>query len=330
VTVGALTCDVAAGDVAGGVVAVVGPTAVGKSAAAVELARQLGGQVVNADSMQLYRGMDIGTAKLAPDERGGVPHHLLDVLDVRQTATVAGYQLMARQVIDDLRGSGVVPVLVGGSGLYIQATIDDLTFPGTDPVIREGLEAELADVGPDALHQRLVALDPAAATKIHPANGRRTVRALEVIALTGEAYSASGPGMASYRSYYPVRLVGLDLPTEVLDARIDRRVDHMWEQGLVDEVRHLESTGLREGVTSSRALGYHQVLAHLAGKYDEAQARSRTAQATRRFVRRQRSWFRRDPRITWYDDPATLVTAVVETIQPGHIGPPGEGAHSSP
>ncbi len=306
------------------VVAVVGPTAVGKSAAGIEVARLLGGEVVNADSMQLYRGMDIGTAKLAPDERGGVPHHLLDVLDIQATATVAGYQSLARTVIDDLRSRHVTPVLVGGSGLYLQAALDDLTFPGTDAQMRAALECELDELGAEVLHARLLALDPDAAARIHPANGRRTVRALEVIALTGELYSASGPGMSAYRGYYPLRLLGLDLPTETLDERIARRVDLMWQQGLVDEVLSLAERGLREGVTASRALGYSQVLAYFAGEYDEAEARARTVQATRRFVRRQRSWFRRDPRITWYDGPAALVAGAAELTQPGHIGLPTE------
>ena len=281
------------------VIAVVGPTATGKSAAGIALAKAVGGEVVNADSMQLYRGMDIGTAKLTEDERDGVTHHLLDVLDVRETSTVAGYQRMARVVIGELLGRGVTPVLVGGSGLYVQATLDDLTFPGTDATVRDKLEQELADVGAERLHARLVEVDPEAAAKIHPSNGRRTVRALEVIALTGEPYSASGPGMTAYRGFYDATWIGLDLDTDPLDARIADRVDLMWQRGLVDEVRRLEAAGLREGVTASRALGYAQVLAHLSGEYDEVTARERTVQATRRFVRRQRSWFRRDPRITW-------------------------------
>ncbi len=281
------------------VIAVVGPTAVGKSAAGIAIAQAVGGEVVNADSMQLYRGMDVGTAKLTTAEQQGVPHHLLDVLDVRETSTVAGYQAMARRTIDELIARGVTPVLVGGSGLYVQATVDDLTFPATDADVRAALEAELDEVGPGALHARLVEADPEAAAKIHPSNGRRTVRALEVIALTGEPYSASGPGMTAYRAHYDATMVGLDLDTDSLDARIEHRVDHMWEQGLVDEVRRLEADGLREGVTASRALGYAQVLAHLSGEYDERTARDRTVQATRRFVRRQRSWFRRDQRITW-------------------------------
>ncbi|HVF19268.1 MAG TPA: tRNA (adenosine(37)-N6)-dimethylallyltransferase MiaA [Mycobacteriales bacterium] len=281
------------------VIAVVGPTATGKSAAGIAVAKAAGGEVVNADSMQLYRGMDIGTAKLTSEERAGVAHHLLDVLDVRATSTVAGYQRMARRVIDELLERGVTPVLVGGSGLYVQATLDDLTFPGTDAAARAELEKELDEVGAEALHARLVEVDPEAAAKIHPSNGRRTVRALEVIALTGEPYSASGPGMTAYQGFYDATWIGLDVDTAVLDERIARRVDLMWERGLVDEVRRLEGVGLRQGVTASRALGYGQVLAHLSGEYDEATARDRTVQATRRFVRRQRSWFRRDPRITW-------------------------------
>ncbi|HVE98175.1 MAG TPA: tRNA (adenosine(37)-N6)-dimethylallyltransferase MiaA [Mycobacteriales bacterium] len=289
------------------VVAVVGPTAVGKSAVGVELARALGGEVVNADSMQLYRGMDIGTAKLTPAERGGVPHHLLDVLDVRETSTVAGYQRLAREAIDEVRARGVTAVLVGGSGLYVQAALDALDFPGSDPAIRAELEAQLAAVGAEALHDRLAAADPLAASRIHPSNGRRTVRALEVITATGRRYSDSGPGMTAYQAVYPVRLLGLDSETPVLDQRIAERVDRMWALGLVDEVRALAAAGLRDGVTARRALGYAQALAMLDGEYDEAAARQRTVQATRRFVRRQRSWFRRDPRITWSATPDELL-----------------------
>jgi tRNA dimethylallyltransferase len=257
--------------------------------------------------------MDVGTAKLTRAEQDGVPHHLLDVLDVRETSTVAGYQVMARRTIDELIARGVTPVLVGGSGLYVQATVDDLTFPATDADVRAALEAELDEVGADVLHARLVDLDPEAAAKIHPSNGRRTVRALEVISLTGAPYSASGPGMTAYRSHYDATMVGLDVDTDSLDARIEQRVDRMWELGLVDEVRRLESAGLREGVTASRALGYAQVLAHLAGEYDERTARDRTVQATRRFVRRQRSWFRRDQRIAWVTPGDDVIAAATRS-----------------
>jgi tRNA dimethylallyltransferase len=275
------------------VVAVVGPTATGKSDLGIAIAREVGGEVVNADSMQLYRGMDIGTAKLPPEERGGVAHHLLDVWDVTHTATAAAYQQLARDVIDGLHARELTPVLVGGSGLYLRAALDELSFPGTDPQLRAALEAELEQDGALALHARLAALDAAAATRMEPTNGRRVVRALEVVLLTGGM-----PGeLTSYDAHYDVIYIGLD--REDLAARTDARVDRMWQQGLVDEVRALERQGLRDGVTASRALGYAQVLAMLDGRYDEATAIETTKTATRRFVRRQRAWFRRDPRISW-------------------------------
>jgi tRNA dimethylallyltransferase len=281
------------------VVAVVGPTAVGKSALGIALAKAVDGEVVNADSMQLYRGMDIGTAKLRADEWDGVPHHLLDVWEVTRAASVADYQRRARAAVADIAARGRTPVLVGGSGLYIQATVDELHFPATDPGVRAQLEEELAAVGPAALHRRLAELDPKAAAATLPSNGRRVVRALEVLELTGTRFS-DGPGMTAYRSIYPgLRLVGLELDHAALVERIVRRVDLMWQQGLVDEVRRLEKAGLRDGVTARRALGYQQVLAMRAGEYDDATARERTVYATRRFARRQVSWFRRDPRITW-------------------------------
>jgi tRNA dimethylallyltransferase len=292
---------------AGTVVAVVGATAAGKSDLAVELALRLGAggapaEAVNADSMQLYRGMDIGTAKLSPAERRGVPHHLLDVWDVTATANVAEYQRMARAAIDGLRERGGTPVLVGGSGLYVRGALDDLDFPGTDPAVRARLEAELADLGPAPLHARLAGRDPAAATAILPTNGRRIVRALEVIELTGRPFTATLPG---HVSRYPCVQIGLEAPRPELDARIELRVDRMWRAGLVEEVRGLEKAGLREGRTASRALGYAQVLRFLAGEYGEDEARAETVRATRRFARRQDSWFRRDPRIHWlpYDAP---------------------------
>lgn len=245
--------------------------------------------------MQLYRGMDVGTAKLPPHERGGVPHHLLDVWPVTRTATAADYQERCRAVVDDLLARGFVPVLVGGSGLYLRAALDDLTFPGTDPELRAALETELERDGALALHARLRALDPAAADRMEPTNGRRIVRALEVVTLTGAM-----PGeMTSYGEHYPTAYVGVDRAD--LAERIAVRVDRMWEAGLVEEVRRLEGEGLREGVTASRALGYAQVLGVLDGRWDEAHARELTVVATRRFARRQRAWFRRDPRVTWLD-----------------------------
>ena len=280
------------------VVAVVGPTATGKTALAVALARHLGGEVVNADSMQLYRGMDIGTAKPDLAERGGVPHHLLDLWDVREPASVAEYRARARAEIDRLRAAGGVPLLVGGSGLYVRAVLDELEFPGTDPQVRARLEGELAVLGPAELHARLARLDPAAGEAVLPSNGRRIVRALEVIELTGGPFLASLP---EPRPHYPAVVVGLDREPAELDERIGARVDRMWAAGFVAEVESLAAAGLREGPTASRALGYAQVLAQLDGALTAEEARERTVGTTRRYVRRQRSWFRRDPALTWFD-----------------------------
>jgi tRNA dimethylallyltransferase len=280
-------------------IAIVGPTATGKSALAIALAEELGGEVVNADAMQLYRGMDIGTAKVTEEERRGVPHHLLDVLDVTETASVAAYQRDARDVIERLLEENRVPILTGGSGLYIRAVLDELDFPGTDPDIRARLEQELADLGAQQLHDRLAKFDPLAATAILPSNGRRVVRALEVIELTGRPFSATMPRPGPAR--YDTVQIGLDLDTEELDRRVDRRVMAMFEQGLVDEVLELEKKGLRVGKTASRALGYQQVLDQLDADHDMLVAAAATALSTRRFVRRQRSWFRRDQRIEWLD-----------------------------
>ncbi|TCP55176.1 tRNA dimethylallyltransferase [Tamaricihabitans halophyticus] len=278
-------------------IAIVGPTATGKSELAISVAETIGGEVINADAMQLYRGMNIGTAKVTTAEQRGIPHHLLDVLEVTESATVAAYQRDARAVITRLRTAGVVPVLVGGSGLYVQAVLDELRFPGTDPVVRARLDAEAAELGPAVLHERLAALDPAAATAILPSNSRRIVRALEVIELTGAPFSANLPKPGPAR--YGTVLFGVDRDPAELDARVDERARLMFETGLVDEVRALVDVGLRQGRTAARALGYQQVLAALDGTYDMAEAERETARATRRFVRRQRSWFRRDKRISW-------------------------------
>jgi tRNA dimethylallyltransferase len=280
------------------VVAIVGPTAAGKSALSLELAQRLGGEVVNADSMQLYRGMDVGTAKLAPAQRRGVPHHVLDIWDVRQTASVAAYQRVARAAIDDILGRGRVPLLVGGSGLYVRAALERFEFPGTDPTLRARLEAELAADGSGALHRRLAALDPVAAAKILPSNGRRIVRALEVIELTGAPFAAALPQPAPV---YASVQIGVDVEPAVLADRVTGRVRQMFDAGLVDEVRGLLPRGLAEGRTASRALGYQQVLAYLAGYRTVEEAAADTVAATRRFVRRQRTWFRRDTRIGWVD-----------------------------
>ncbi|MQA85908.1 MAG: tRNA (adenosine(37)-N6)-dimethylallyltransferase MiaA [Streptosporangiales bacterium] len=291
------------------VIAVVGATAAGKSELGVRLALALGGEVVNADSMQLYLGMDVGTAKLTPAERRGAPHHLLDIWDVRGSASVAEYQRAGRSVVDRLLAGGRTPILVGGSGLYVRAVLDGLDFPGTDPRLRARLEAELARLGAPAMHARLRDLDPAAAASILPSNGRRIVRALEVIELSGRPFSATLP---AYESVYDAVQVGLTVPQPELDDRIARRVCSMWRDGFVDEVRRLERAGLREGRTASRALGYAQVLRFLAGEWTEEQARDATIRATRRFARRQLSWFRRDPRIRWlpYDAPDLLDRAL--------------------
>ncbi|WP_149828303.1 tRNA (adenosine(37)-N6)-dimethylallyltransferase MiaA [Streptomyces tailanensis] len=278
------------------VIAVVGPTAAGKSDLGVFLAQRLGGEVVNADSMQLYRGMDIGTAKLTPEERDGVPHHLLDIWDVTVTASVAEYQRLARARIDALLAEGRWPILVGGSGLYVRGAVDNLEFPGTDPEVRARLEDELTLRGSGALHARLAAADPEAAHAILPSNGRRIVRALEVIEITGKPFTANLPG---HDSVYDTVQIGVDVPRPELDERITRRVDRMWDAGLVEEVRALEAQGLREGRTASRALGYQQVLAALAGQSTMGEARAETVRATKRFARRQDSWFRRDPRVHW-------------------------------
>jgi len=277
-------------------IAIVGATATGKSDLAVDLALALDGEVVNADSMQLYRSMDIGTAKLTAAERRGVPHHLLDVWDVAKTASVAEYQVLAAEAIADIERRGKVPVLVGGSGLYIRAALNDLDFPGTDEEIRQRLEAELTANGPAPLYERLTVADPVAAAAILPSNGRRIVRALEVIEMSGQPFSATLPG---YDGGLPAIQIGLRVDRPELDRRIEARVDRMWSSGFESEVRNLE--GLREGRTASRALGYQQVLRFLDGEWSLERAREETARATRRFARRQESWFRRDPRIRWLD-----------------------------
>jgi tRNA dimethylallyltransferase len=280
------------------VVAVVGATATGKSGLGIQLARALGGEVVNADSMQLYAGMDIGTAKEPAAARQGVPHHLLDIWPVTQAANVADYQKLARAAIDDIAARGQVPVLVGGSGLYVRAALDDLHFPGTDTATRARLTDELARLGPAALHARLATLDPAAAAAILPGNGRRIVRALEVIEISGRPFTATMPSYAQVR---PAVQIGLTLPRPELDLRIAARVDRMWQAGFEAEVRRLAAQGLREGITASRALGYQQLLRHLDGECTLDDARAETIKATKRFARRQESWFRRDPRVHWLD-----------------------------
>jgi tRNA dimethylallyltransferase len=269
--------------------------------------RGIAAEIVNADSMLVYRGMDIGTAKPTLAQRGGIAHHLIDIMDVTQTASVADFQIMARNVIADCRSRGVLPLLVGGSALYVRAILDDLDFPGTDPLIRAKYEARLAEIGAPALHAELAVISPQAATGILPGNGRRTVRALEVIELTG-----------SYTPVLPepkyvldgVLQVGLELGRADMDARIAQRVDVMWEQGFVAEVEGLLAQGLRAGLTASRALGYRQIIDFLDGNTSEGQARELTVTGTRRFARKQLSWFRRDGRIVWFaalDQPAVAI-----------------------
>ena len=294
--------------------ALLGPTASGKSALAVRLAVHLTAhsrpaEIVNADSMLVYRGMDIGTAKPTEEEREGIPHHLIDILDIDQTATVADFQRLAREAITSCHDRGVVPIVVGGSALYLRAILDEFAFPGTDPAVRAELEAELSEQGSLAMYERLALLAPEAAAEMQAMNGRRIVRALEVIALTG-SYRATLP---QHRYALPgVVQVGLAIDRPEMDARIDARVDEMWAKGLVAEVAALAERGLREGRTASRALGYQQVLAYLDGRCTEEQAAKDTAAGTRRFARKQLGWWRRDPRIVWVDaldlpSPADLI-----------------------
>ncbi len=278
------------------VVAVVGPTGTGKTALGVELALRLGGEVVNADSMQFYRGMDIGTAKATAAERRGVPHHLLDVLDVTEEASVADFQRDARACFDRILSRGRIPVLVGGSGLYVRAALDVLELPGTDPAVRARIEAELAERGPGPLRERLRQVDPESAARLR--DDRRIVRALEVWELTGRPFTAFMPRREHVR---PTVQIGLELERSVLHDRLARRVGAMVEAGLEAEVRALAARGLREGRTASRALGYGQFLDVLDGRATVAQAAEATVVATRRFARRQRTWFRADPRVHWLD-----------------------------
>ena len=285
-------------------VVIVGPTGTGKSELSLDLAERLirsgrPAEIVNADAMQLYRGMDIGTAKLPMHERRGVPHHLLDVLDVADEATVARYQVEARAAITGIVERGAVPILVGGSGLYVSSVVYDFQFPGTDPVLRTRLEAELVEQGPGLLYERLKAVDPESAVRIGASNGRRLVRALEVVELTGAPHVAVLPGDPVY--WMPAVTFGLRLPREVLTPRLDARVDRMWAAGLVDEVRGLIPAGLEGGVTASRAIGYAQALGQVRGTLSQADAVEATQQLTRRYARRQVSWFKRDPHTHWID-----------------------------
>jgi tRNA dimethylallyltransferase len=292
------------------IVAVVGATASGKSDLALDLAEALDGEIVNTDAMAVYRGMDVGTAKTPVAERRGIPHHLLDLLDVTEPLTVAEFQGWARTAIAELRDRGRTPVLVGGSALYVRAVLDRFEFPGTDEAVRARLEAELAERGPEVLHQRLAYVDPLAAGNVRPDNGRRIVRALEVIELTGSPYSATLPEL-TYADPHTVQ-IGVDIDRPTLHERIERRVDGMLAHGLVDEVRRLLGEGLRDGRTAGLAIGYREVTAYLDGDLTLDEARKRMLVATRRFARRQDSWFRKDPRVTWvrYDDPQRVQLAI--------------------
>jgi tRNA dimethylallyltransferase len=283
--------------------AIIGPTGTGKSALALDVAERLGGatgvEIVNADAMQLYRGMDIGTAKLPVAQRRGVPHHQLDVRDVTETASVARYQADAARDVEAIAARGALPIIVGGSMMYVQALLDDWAFPATDPAVRARWEQRLAEVGVAALHGELAKVDPDAAASILPTDGRRIVRALEVVELTGQPFAASAPAIGTPR--WDAAIVGLDWETGLLDERLEQRTETMFAEGLVAEVIGLLGCGLRDGVTASRALGYAQVLADLDAGGDGSAAREPTFVGTRRYVRRQRSWFRRDHRVCWLD-----------------------------
>ncbi|MFJ4650016.1 tRNA (adenosine(37)-N6)-dimethylallyltransferase MiaA [Nocardia sp. NPDC088792] len=303
-------------------VAVVGPTATGKSDLALDLAERLHGEIVNIDAMQLYRGMDIGTAKLPLAERRGIPHHQLDVLDVTETATVAAYQTAARADVEAILARGRTPVIVGGSMMYVQALLDDWDFPATDPEIRAKWEAVLEEQGVVIVHEALKQADPVAAATILPTDGRRMVRALEVVELTGRPFAASAPQIGEPR--WGTIILGVDRETAELDARIELRTAKMFESGLLEEVHTLLGQGLRDGQTARRAIGYAQVLDFIDGEYDLAEAQERTFIGTRRYVRRQRSWFRRDSRVHWVNgaDPelAGQAWAIVDAAAHSVVG----------
>ena len=299
-------------------IAVVGATGTGKSNLSLDLAEALAergvrAEIVNADAMQLYRGMDIGTAKLPVAERRGIPHHMLDVLDVTDEATVARYQAEARDAIVAVAARGAVPILVGGSGLYVSSVLYDFTFPGTDAAIRARLEQELDERGPGELFRRLQAVDPISAASIGPSNGRRIVRALEVLELTGRPFSAGLPDQPHY--WRSVTILGLTAPRDELVPRLDARVTSMWAEGLVAEVERLLPLGIERGVTAGRAIGYAQAIGQLRGQLAEADAIDQTASLTRRYARRQVSWFKRYAHTSWlsYDDPALVEQAVTAT-----------------
>ena len=295
------------------VIVICGATATGKSDIAIQVAQEIDAEIINADSMQLYRGMDIGTAKLPSGERGGITHHLLDVLDVHQDSTVAWYQELARATISEIHARQKDVVIVGGTGLYIKAILDDLNFPDTDPQIRAKLEAEANEFGAASLFARLEELDPAAALAIDRANTRRVIRALEVIEITGQPFTANLPREDSSR-YPDAMQFGLVMNREHLRERIDLRVDRMWEQGFVAEVDHLISQGIRKGVTAQRALGYAQILAMRDGAISEEEAKEETKRASRQYARRQETWFSRDARIQWVAQHQPRLETILQKI----------------
>jgi tRNA dimethylallyltransferase len=299
-------------------IVICGATATGKSDLAVALAEKLGGQIINADSMQLYKGMDIGTAKLSIEERKGIRHHLIDVLSVREEASVAQYQNDARNLIDQLLEQSIPAIVVGGTGLYIKSILDDLNFPDTDPEVREKIARQAEELGVDVMHERLTRLDPAAAAAIPKENVRRVVRALEVIELTGRPYTANLPRVGSTK-YPDARQFGLVMECETLHERIDLRVEKMWDKGLVREVRDLMGEGLLEGRTAQAALGYAQIIKFAQGEMTEDEAKEETKRATRQYARRQETWFSRDERITWVKKApiSELVTKIVSSTISG-------------
>lgn len=293
---------------------VCGATATGKSQLAISLAHHFDGEIVNADSMQIYRGMDIGTAKLSVEEREGIVHHLLDVLDVNQDSTVAWYQSAARAAITDIQARGKSAIVVGGTGLYIKSILDELNFPDTDPAVRTELENELESIGLNALFERLEKLDPAAAIAIDRANSRRVIRALEVIEITGRPFTANLPREASTR-YPDAAQFGLVMDREKLNERISARVDRMWDEGFVSEVETLLGLGITDARTAQLALGYSQIIAYLEGRISQDEAREDTKRATRQYARRQETWYSRDERITWISPAQPRLQSVLAQLE---------------
>ena len=294
-------------------IVICGATATGKSDLAVTLAQEIDAEIINADSMQLYKDMDIGTAKITVEERKGIAHHLMDMLNVTQDANVAWYQENARAAIAEIQGRGKNVIVVGGTGLYIKAILDELNFPDTDPVVRAELELEYATKGIAPLFERLEKLDPAAALAIDKANSRRVIRALEVIKITGKPFTANLPREESSR-YPHARQFGLVMDRDALSERISIRVERMWEQGLVAEVERLMAAGITQGITAQRALGYAQVIAQIEGKVTEEDAKEETRRATRQYARRQETWFSRDERITWISPSQNALQRILESI----------------